>query len=335
MSSNQQRTTTIPTYNAATEAGLQAWRESLADLLEILSGASDGSMEELRARYTKMLLQHPRPEGITVSQLMMGRLPAMRITPSGSVHGRTLLYFHGGAYLFGSAEGYVALGGRLARALRAEVIIPEYRLAPEHPYPTPILDCVEAYEWLLEQGQDPAATVFAGDSAGGALTVSVMVHARDRNLPLPAAGIAISPWVEIAHTGESMRTREGIDPLCSRGALDIQAGAFLAGASATAHDASPVHADLHGLPPILVQVGEAEVMLSGGIQLATRLGEQRVDTELQIAANMFHVWHLFAAVLPEGQRAIDHAARFAVNALERASARTASSRLLETAPSGG
>lgn len=308
----------MPIYNPKTEAGLQAWRDSLADLLDVLGGSSARSMEELRAGYTAMLEEHPAPAGIEVDDVMMGGTPAKRVRPYNLIGGRTLVYFHGGAYLFGSPDGYVALGGRLAIALHAEVLIPAYRLAPEHPYPTPILDCVDAYSWLLDQGHDPRQTIFAGDSAGGALTITVMVHARERGLALPAAGLCISPWADIAHTGESMRTREGVDPLCARAALDLQARAFLGGAHATSPDASPVHADLRGLPPILVQIGEAEVMLSGAIDLAVRLGEHRVHSVLEVVPDMFHVWHLFAAVLPEGQKAIDRAARFAEEALTEA-----------------
>lgn len=300
----------MPGYNSATEAGLQAWRDSLAELLDVLEGTSTTSMDELRAGYTRMLQQHPVPDSIIVDDIVMGAIPAKRVTPDERAPGRTLVYFHGGAYLFGSPAGYVGLAGRLARAMRAEVLIPDYRLAPEYPYPSPIIDCVDAYEWLLAQGQDPAATVLSGDSAGGALTVTVMVQARERGLPLPAAGVAISPWVDMAHLGESMQTRDGIDPLCTRAALDIQARAFLAGARATNPDASPVHADVRGLPPILIQIGEAEVMLSGAIALAVRLGEHRVHSLLEIVPDMFHVWHLFAAVLPEAQDAIERAGQF-------------------------
>lgn len=300
----------MPRYDAMTEAGLQAWRDALSDLLDVLAGTSSRSMDDLRAGYTEMLLRHPSPEGIRVEEIMLGDVPARRVIPDDVTPGRTLVYFHGGAYLFGSAEGYVALGGRLAHALRAEVIIPDYRLAPEHPYPTPILDCVDAYESLLEKGHDPQSMLFAGDSAGGALTVSVMTRARDRGLPLPAGGIAISPWVDLTHSGTSMRTREGIDPLCTRAALDLQAQSFLGGERATVPEASTVRADLRGLPPILIQIGEAEVMLSGALELAAALAEQRVAVTLEVAPDMFHVWHLFAASLPEAREAIERAGAF-------------------------
>lgn len=302
----------MPVYNEPTERGLQAWRDSLAGLLDALSaGADPALMDELRKGYTRMLRQHPVPDGVAVEETEAGGIPALRVTPTGSDTRRTLIYFHGGAYLFGSPEGYVALGARFALALDAVVLIPDYRLAPEHPYPEPILDCVEFYQGVLESGRSPDSIVFAGDSAGGALTVTVMTSARERGLALPAAGLVISPWVDLTHSGASMRTRDGVDPLCSRDALDVQARAFLGGARATAPDASPIHADLRGLPPILVQVGEAEVMLSGALELVARLTEHRVRVSLDVWPDMFHVWHLFAAVLGEGRRAIERAASFA------------------------
>jgi len=264
-----------------------------------------------------MLRQHPAPEGISVADIELGSISAKRIVPTSGEPKRTLVYFHGGAYLFGSAEGYVPLAGRLAIALDAEVIIPDYRLAPEHPYPLPILDCVAAYEHLLTSGYDPGSILFAGDSAGGALSVSVMLHARERGLALPRAGVAISPWVELEHRGESMQTRDGIDPLCAREPLDQQASAFLGGASPTEPDASPVHADLRELPPFLIHIGEAEVMLSGATDLASRMAEHQVRVTLEVWPSMFHVWHLFAAVLPEGQQAIERIAEF-VRGLDRA-----------------
>lgn len=301
----------MPQYNEATELGLQAWRDSLAGLLVALAADADPALlQELRAGYTDMLRRHTVPDEVVVEQVEIGGTAARRVLPAKREPGRTLIYFHGGAYLFGSAEGYVALGARLGHALRAEVLIPDYRLAPEHPYPEPILDCVAFYESVLAHGYEADGIVFAGDSAGGALTVSVMIHARDRGIPLPAAGIAISPWADLSHSGESMRTREGIDPLCTREALDIQARAFLQGARVTSPDASPVTADLRDLPPILIQIGEAEVMLSGGIELATRLAEHRVRVSLEVWPDMFHVWHLFGADLDDARRAIDRVADF-------------------------
>jgi len=296
---------------------LKDWGDSLAQLIPILEGdPATQTLDELRDNYVTMLKGHPVPENLIVEHADLGGVPGTVIMPPEVIEGRTLVYFHGGAYIFGASAGYVGLGGRLALALKAKVVLPDYRLAPEHAYPTPIEDCLAVYKWLLDEGHDPDQLVFAGDSAGGSLTVSVMVHARDAGLPLPAGGVAISPWADLEHTGSSMTSRHGIDPLCTKDALDVQARTFLAGAAANSPDASPVFADVSGLPPILVQIGENEVMLSGAMRLATHLAENRVRTTLEVWPGMFHVWHLFAAILPDGQQAINNAADFLRQAIE-------------------
>lgn len=296
---------------------LEAWSNSLAELIPILEDDSaTQTLDELRDNYVTMLKEHPVPENLNVEQVDLGGVQGTVILPPEVVEGRTLVYFHGGAYIFGASAGYVGLGGRLALALKAKVVLPDYRLAPEHPYPTPIEDCLAVYKWLLDEGHDPDQLAFAGDSAGGSLTVSVMVRARDAGLPLPAGGVAISPWADLEHTGSSMTSRHGLDPLCTKDALDVQAHTFLGGAPANSPDASPVFADVAGLPPILVQIGENEVMLSGATRLATHLADNRVRTTLEVWPGMFHVWHLFAAILPDGQQAIDNASDFLRKAIE-------------------
>jgi acetyl esterase/lipase len=173
---------------------LENWRQSLGDLLDILGGVPHTrSLDDMRAGYLEMLKQHPLPDGIDVEEVMMGDVSARRVTPVGHHPHRNLIYFHGGAYIFGGSAGYVALAGRLALAVGANVYIPDYRLAPEHPFPAPIEDCLSAYKWLLDSGLNALDIAFAGDSAGGALTISVMTMARDSQLALPACGVAISP----------------------------------------------------------------------------------------------------------------------------------------------
>ena len=298
-------------YSPEVEARLQDWRDSLEDLLTVLGGDTGGrTLDQLRVGYGQMMSGHPVSDGVTVDELELAGIPTLRVTPTSGASDAHLLYFHGGAYLVGTPAGYLGLASRLALANDCTVYVPDYRLAPEHPFPTPILDCVQAYGGLLERGVDPNRVVFAGDSAGGSLTISVMVHARNRGWPLPAGGTAISPWCDLEHAGRSMRTREGIDPLCTRTALDAQARAFLQGARPEHPDASPIHADLRGLPPILIQVGEAEVMMSGAIRLAEHLAESGVRSTLEVWPNMFHVWHLFAAILDEGQQAIEASSQF-------------------------
>nr|WP_237530191.1 alpha/beta hydrolase [Streptomyces sp. SID3915] len=190
-------------------------------------------------------------------------------------------------------------------------MVPDYRLAPEAPFPAAILDSVTAYRWLLDQGVDARDVVVAGDSAGGAMAVSVLVAARNEGLPMPAASIAFSPWGNLEHTGASMTTRDGIDPSANREGLERAAAAFLASTPPSHPLASPVFADTRGLPPVLIQIGEREVMLSDAVRLAARLAEDAVATRLDVAPGMAHVWHLFAGRLPAADKALADAVAFA------------------------
>jgi monoterpene epsilon-lactone hydrolase len=295
---------------------LQAWADSLVELAPILQGKkATVSLDELRANYVKMLAAHPTPQGVAIEQVDMGGVPGTTVTPDNAIPGRILLYIHGGAYIIGAAAGYHGLAGNFAKALKATVYLPDYRLAPEHPCPTPIEDCLRAYRWLLDQGNDPKSIAISGDSAGGATTVSMMVMARNAGVPLPAAGAAISPWANLEHTGASMMNREGLDPLNTKAGLDLLARTFLGHALPGTPEASPVFADVRGLPPILIQIGENELMLSDAMRLATHLGENRVRVTLEVWPEMFHVWHMYAAILPEGQQAIEGAAAFLEQAI--------------------
>lgn len=293
---------------------LNAWKEASSSFGPLLMGKS-GDWKSVRENYVGVLAQHPTPYGVSITQFSMGTIPATIVTPDNVEAGRVLLYIHGGGYIAGSPAAYHGLAGHYAKLLKAVVYMPDYRLAPEHPFPAAIEDTLESYQWLLDQGHSPESIVFSGDSAGGAMVVSAMVAARNAGLPLPAAGVAISPWANLEHSGSSMKTREGIDPTVSLAGLDLMAMAFLNGALRNNPDASPVFADVRGLPPIMVQIGESEVMLSDAMRLATHLAENRVRVSLEVWPGMFHVWHMFAAILPEGMQALESAAGFLDDAL--------------------
>lgn len=253
----------------------------------------------------------PAPEGMTFEGVDAAGVAAEWATPGDRVPNRVLLYLHGGAYLVGSPSGYRGLVGAFARDLRARALVPHYRLAPEAPFPAAIEDGVTAYRWLLDQGVGAGDIVVAGDSAGGAMAVSVLVAARDRGLPMPAASIAFSPWANLEHTGASMVTRNGIDPSADREGLHQAAAFFLAGAERSHPLASPVFANTRGLPPVLIQIGEREVMLSDAVRLASRLADTAVATRLDVTPGMAHVWHLFAGRLPAADKALADAVSFA------------------------
>jgi len=297
--------------NTEVKAAVQTWANSLSDLVPVLKGTDTTTrMSDIRDAYAKMLGQNQPPAGVRFEAINMGGVPATLVTPDELKTDAVLMYIHGGAYIVGRPDGYYGIGGNYAKMLGARVYMPDYRLAPEHQFPAPIDDTLRAYEWLLEQNIAASKIAFAGESAGGAMVVSVMVAAKSKGLPLPAVGSSISPWANLEHTGASMSNREGLDPLNSKPVLDILARAFLGDTLANHPLASPVFADVTGLPPILVQIGENELMLSDAMRLASHLADNRVRVNLEVWPGMFHAWHFYAAILAEGHQALESSVRF-------------------------
>ncbi|CAN7800206.1 alpha/beta hydrolase [Paraburkholderia hospita] len=307
-------------HSQVTES-LRDWANSLVNLGPVLTGENTAiTMGEVRSAYTAMLAKHPAPHGVSFASVDMGGIPGTLITPDELKTDAVLMYIHGGAYIVGEPAGYHGIGGNYAKLMGARVYMPDYRLAPEHPFPAAIDDTLQAYRWLLDQGQPAEKIVFAGESAGGALVVTVMVAARNAGLTLPAAGVAISPWANLEHTGISMTNREGLDPLNTKAGLDMLARTFLGNALPNHPMASPVFADVTGLPPIMVQIGENELMLSDAMRLATHLADHRVRVTLEVWPGMFHAWHFSASILPEAQKALEGSVLFLEHALRDASA---------------
>jgi acetyl esterase/lipase len=231
----------------------------------------------------------------------------IRVPESGPT---TLYYLHGGGYTIGSIDSHAAMISRIARAARAEAFAIDYRLAPEHRFPAAVEDATTAYRWLLKQGVDPASIVISGDSAGGGLTVATLVALRDAGDPLPAVAAVISPWTDLTCTGESMKTRAELDPMIPAAETSTGAANYLGDESPTHPLASPLYADLQGLPPMLIQVGDHEVLLDDSTRLAERAKAAGVDVTLEVWDEMIHVWHFFASILPEGQQGIDRIGEF-------------------------
>lgn len=298
---------------------LQAWQRAAGGAKDVMLGVEGATWERARRTYIDELeAVLPVPDGVRVEDSDMGGVPAIVVVPDGGARDRDLFYMHGGGYVNGAASVYRGLAGHLALRLGARVHIPDYRQAPEYPFPTPVDDVFRAYRSMFEAGLDPARVAICGDSAGGALVVTTMRKARDAGVPLPLAGVAFSPWADLGHAGPSARSRDGLDPLNTVPMLDLLARTFLGDALTSHSDASPVYADVHGLAPILIQMGENEVMLSGGVRLAERLAEQRVRTTLEVWPGMFHVWQIFAGQMPEADEALDNAVAFLSREYDRA-----------------
>ena len=252
----------------------------------------------------------PMPPNVEVKQTTVGNIAAEWLRPVGTTDNRAVLYLHGGAYTMGSCTTHRALASRIAIASQTPALLPEFRLAPEYPFPAALEDGVAIYRWLIEQGISPQKMVVAGDSSGGGLAIALTVLLRDKDVPLPAAITCLSPWADLELTGESLTTRAQVDPMCSPEGSQYHAVHYIGKHDARAPLVSPIYADLHGLPPILIQVGDREILLSDAIRLTERARKDGVDAELEVWDGMWHVWHLFARYVPEGQRAIDKIGAF-------------------------
>jgi acetyl esterase/lipase len=262
-----------------------------------------------RANLEMLTAAAPVPEDIVCERVHAGGVPAEWVTAPGA-GSRVVLYLHGGGYVVGSVNTHRDLAGRLSRAAGARVLVLDYRLAPEHPFPAAVDDALAAYRWLLSDGRVPTDVAIGGDSAGGGLTLATLVALRDAGLPLPAAGVCLSPWTDLAGTGESLRTKAAVDPMVQWSRLAQMADAYLAGQDARTPLASPLYADLRDLPPLLIQVGTAETLLDDATRIAERAQAAGVDVTLEPWDDMIHVFQAFAGLLPEGQQAVERIGAF-------------------------
>ncbi len=266
--------------------------------------ARQRSTLERQARFTI------RPSRVDIQPISIGEMSAEWITPDEAENNRAVLYLHGGGYTMGSCNTHRSLATRIALASRAPVLLIDYRLAPEYPYPAALEDAKEAYRWLLTQGIESRKIVFAGDSAGGGLALAAAVAIRDENEDLPAGVVCISPWADLSMSGETVSTCEKTDPLISLETSLKHASRYTGGQDPASPLISPVFADLSGLPALLVQAGEHEILRSDSQRLSENARQVGVSVSLEIWEGMWHVWHMFAGLMPEAQRAIDRIGRF-------------------------
>jgi epsilon-lactone hydrolase len=289
-----------------------AQAEGIKDRLREFAAGLDPNMglEEMRASYETFAALTTVPEGVEWTEVDAGGVPAIWADAAGGATDRVLQYVHGGGYVIGSADYYRRLTGHLARAVGCRVLNVDYRLAPEFPHPAPVEDSTAAYRWLLDQGFEPAHIAIAGDSAGGGLAVATLLSIRDVGLPMPAAAVPLSPWVDMEGIGESMVTMAERDVLVSPDTIKGMAEAFLAGQDPRSPLAAPLHADLSGLCPLYIQVGGDETLLDDSTRLAERAGHAGVECRIDVFPEMQHVFQMAAGTMPEADEAIGRIAEW-------------------------
>jgi acetyl esterase/lipase len=284
--------------------------QMIVEALRARPDSAELSIQDQRAAFQELTSQFQPAQDVRCEPVDAGGIPAEWITTPEAGHERAIYYLHGGGYVMGSIGTHRDMISRLSRAARARALAIDYRLAPENPFPAAVEDSASAYRWLISTGVDPARLVIAGDSAGGGLTMATLVALRDAGDPLPAAAVCLSPWVDLEGVGESMTTRAEVDPMVQRESLLQSAKAYLRDADPRTPLAAPLYADLSGLPPLLIQVGTAETLLDDSTRLAERARAAGVEVILELWDDMIHVWQFCAAMLPEGQQAIDRIGEF-------------------------
>jgi len=252
-----------------------------------------------------------RARGVAVEEGKLAGIDVDWLRPKNAREDRVLLYLHGGAYILGSRRTHRQLVGHMARAAGVTAVIPEYRLAPEHPFPAAIDDAVAVYRALLESGIRPQDIIVSGDSAGGGLSVSMLLALRHAGDPLPAAAVLMSPFLDVTGSGESVTTRADQDPWFDVKDLEVVARYYCADEEMWSDPLiSPVYANIAGLPPMLIQVGNDEILLSDSTLFADKLKAAGVDVELEVWPDMWHVFQMFIGKMPESRAAIQKIATF-------------------------
>ncbi len=251
----------------------------------------------------------PLGEGISRSDFDRGGIGVAHIEALGARDDRGVLYFHGGGYVLGSLDTHAELMGRISAACRAPVLGIDYRLAPEHAYPAAVEDAVASYELLLANGIPPERIVIAGDSAGGGLTLACMLALRSKGIAQPAGAVLFSPWTDLTASGESHRSRADVEPMISPALLEPMAALYRGDVDAADPGVSPLFADLAGLPPLLVQVGDHEILLDDSTRLATAATAAGVTVSLEVYEEGFHVFQNMPDI-PEAAEALKSVARF-------------------------
>ena len=285
----------------------------LEDYKRVLAEAvmpEDATMAERRLAYDELGDEFPADETVGRQQTDLGGVPAWRFDPPDAKPDQAILYFHGGGYAMGSTKSHGMIITRLARETGTPLYFPDYRMAPEHVFPTALDDCVAAYRGLLDSGIKPESIAFAGDSAGGGLVFTVMMRARDQGLPQPSCGVAISPWSDMEGEGTWRAGDPARDAFLTADELDIFVDVYLGGKNLHHPDVAPHLGDLSGLAPVLIQVGSTELLFDDARQLAEGMKAAGGDVRMEVVEEAPHVWHHLVPNVPEAVTSIRQASQF-------------------------
>ncbi|HYO56613.1 alpha/beta hydrolase [Archangium sp.] len=256
---------------------------------------------EQRAEMERLSAPSSALKRVRREQVAAGGVPSVWFTPPERSGDEVVLYLHGGAYVMGSTRTHGDLMARMSLGTGLRVLAPEYRLAPEHPFPAPVEDTLAVYRWLLSTGVRPEQVVFSGDSAGGGLAIAALVALRDQGTPLPAGAVVIAPWVDLECSGESVAANSLYD-WGDRTMLLHWAKWYLGKASPREPLASPWYADLGGLPPLFVHVGSAEMQHDDGVRITEKARAAGVKAHLEVWPEMVHDFQTFGEGFPEAVR---------------------------------
>ena len=270
----------------------------------------EADVATLRATFNEVMAHVPVPGDVHQKPTTIGGVSAVEVTIQGTDVANVILYFHGGVYVIGSAATSVPLASDLARRTGAKAVTLDYRLAPEHPYPAAVEDAQAAYEGLLSQGIDSGQIALAGESAGGGLAVATLLALRDAGMPLPSCALLMSPYVDLTLSGDTLLEKQAVDLTLTPHGLRLRVQDYVAGANASDPHISPIFGHLQGLPPLLIQVGSHEILLSDAVRLASRAAFDDVAVTLEVTPGAPHVFQGYAAVLDEGDAALDRASAF-------------------------
>jgi epsilon-lactone hydrolase len=300
----------------------QQQREAITRMLRASPFDPAGDLREQRPLFEKMVAAAPVPDDVVTTPGELGGVPVIWIDIPGTTTEGVVLYFHGGFFAIGSAAASVGLASALARAAHMRVVTVDYRLAPEHPYPAAPDDAMAAYRALLGTGQDVARIAVAGESAGANLAVVTLAAIQRASLPQPSSAVLMSPWADLAGTGNSIKTKAGVDPVVTAAAVRVRAADYLGGADAFDPAVSPIYGSLAGLPPLLIQAGSHELLLDDAVRLAALAATDDVAVTLDVVPGGVHVFQSFAPVLDEGASALTRAGDFLREHARAAAART-------------